>query len=111
MNSSQKVQKKTRKKKEKGVLDCVAPDGPVPPTRQSGVHQTVQCMVRPTACSREFKPASAIIHRTVRAEHRTVRCASRQRLAATLAEGQRSSGEPDSLVLPTGRSGAPRIGN
>jgi hypothetical protein len=44
---------------------------------------------------------SAIIHRTVCAEHRTVRCASHQRLAVTLAEGQRSSGAPDSLVPPS----------
>jgi hypothetical protein len=42
MKSSQNVQKKTWKKKEKGVLEWVAPDSPVPPTRQSGAtHRTV----------------------------------------------------------------------
>jgi hypothetical protein len=51
---------------EKGEIgfDCVASDGPVPPTGESDVHQTVSCTVRRTACSWEFQPASAIIHWT-----------------------------------------------
>jgi hypothetical protein len=55
-------------------------------------------MVRPNACSHEFWPVSAIIHWTIRAERRTVRCASRQWLASTTAEGQWSSGALDSPV-------------
>jgi putative hemolysin len=36
MKSNTKGAKETKKRKGKSVLDCVAPDGPVPPTRQSG---------------------------------------------------------------------------
>jgi hypothetical protein len=93
------------------VLDYTTPDSLAPHTRQSSVYQTVHCMIRPTACSREFWSTSAIIHRTVREEHQTVWCASRQRLAAMTAEGQRSSGAPDSLVPPSDGLMPPRTGN
>jgi hypothetical protein len=47
---------------------------------------------------------SAIIHRTVRSRCQTVRCASRQRLAATPARGQQSCGAPDSSMPPRSRN-------
>jgi hypothetical protein len=103
--------KENKKEKGKSVLDCVAPDSPVPHTRQSGVHQTLRCTVRSIACSWEVWPASAIIHRTVHVERRTVRCVSHQRLVTTSAKDQRSSGASNSPVPLTGRSGASRIGN
>jgi hypothetical protein len=59
------------------VLDCAAPDGPVPPTGQSGGHRTVRCAVCQTLCSRVFLAMSAIIHWTVRARRWTIRCTSR----------------------------------
>jgi hypothetical protein len=90
-----------KKEKEESELDCVAPDGPVPPTRQSGVHRTIWCTVWPTAWSQEFQPVSVIIHRTVHAERRTVWCANRKWLAATLAEGR------PTVKWCTGQSGAP----
>jgi hypothetical protein len=52
----------------------------------------------PTGRSREFYHASAIIHQTIHARRRTVRCASRQRLATTSTKGQWSNGAPDSPV-------------
>jgi hypothetical protein len=98
MKSSQNEQKRRRRKKKEKV--CWTEE-----------HQTVCCTVQPTACSQEFYHASAIIHQIVRAECRTVRCASVQWLAATSAEGQWSTRALDSTVLATGRLGAPRTGN
>jgi hypothetical protein len=46
VKSSQKEHKRIGKKKGKVGLVYVASDGPVPPIEQSGVHRTVQCMVR-----------------------------------------------------------------
>jgi hypothetical protein len=72
---------------------------------------TVPCTVRRTGCSREFQLLPAIIHRTVCAERGQSGVPASQRLVATSAGGQLSHGAPDSLVPPTGQSGAPRTGN
>jgi hypothetical protein len=53
---------------------------------------------------------STINHRTICAERQTVRCASRQWLAAKLDEGQRSSGAINSLV-PHWTVRCPKTGN
>jgi hypothetical protein len=80
------------------VLDCAAPDGPVPPTGQSGVHWTVPCTARPTLCSRVFLATSAIIHWAVRARRRTVRCTSCATTTCHVDQGQRSYGTLDRPV-------------
>jgi hypothetical protein len=77
------------------VLECAAPDDPVPPTGQSGVHRTVRCTVRPTLCSRVFLATSAIIHWKVCARRRTVWCTSRATTTCHVDQGQRSYGAPD----------------
>jgi hypothetical protein len=69
------------------VLDCAAPNGPVPPTGQSGVHRTVRCTVSPTLCSRGFLATSTIIHRTVRTRRRTVRCNNRATTTCHVDQG------------------------
>jgi hypothetical protein len=89
------------------VLDCAAPDDPVPPTEQSGVHQTVRCTVHPTLCSWGLLAMSAIIHRTVHARRWTVRCTSCATATCHVDQGQRSYGAPDRPVPDTGPSGAP----
>jgi hypothetical protein len=50
MKSSEKEQKRTRKKKGESELDCVAPDGTVSTTGQSGVQQTVRCASDSPVC-------------------------------------------------------------
>jgi hypothetical protein len=82
------------------VLDCAAPDGPVPPTRQSGVHRIVWCTVCPTLCSRVFLAMSAIIHRTVCMRRQTVRCTSRATATCHIDQGP-------TVIWRTGLSGAP----
>jgi hypothetical protein len=67
--SSPKGKKEDKGRNKEKVLDCAAPDGLMPLTGQSGVHRTI---VRTTGRSGEFQPASAIIHRTVRAWRRAV---------------------------------------
>jgi hypothetical protein len=106
-----KEAKENEKEKGKSVLDCRASDGPMPPTGQSGMHRTVRCTVWPAAYSREFLATSTVIQRTVRSERQTVRCASRQQLAATSAEAQQSSGAPYSPVPPPDGLVPPRTGN
>jgi hypothetical protein len=81
------------------VLDCAAPNSPVC-TEQSGVHRTVWCTVRQTLCSRVFLATSTIIHRTVRARRRTVRCTSRATTTCHVDQ------EP-TVIWRTGPSGAP----
>jgi hypothetical protein len=64
MKSSKKEQKRFGRKKEH-------PGRTVPTTRQSGDSPVVR------AALGNWQTPSAIIHRTVRAERRTVQCASR----------------------------------
>jgi hypothetical protein len=47
--SSTKETKEDKGRNREKLLECVAPDGPVPPTGQSGVHRTVRCTVRPNS--------------------------------------------------------------
>jgi hypothetical protein len=68
-------------------------------TEQSGVHRTVWCTVRQTLCSRVFLATSAIIHRTVCARHRTIRCTSRATTTFHIDQ------EP-TVIWRTGPSGA-----
>jgi hypothetical protein len=64
------------------------------------VHRTVWCTVRPTLCSRVFLATSAIIHRTVRARRRTVRCISRATATCHVDQGP-------TVIWRIGPSGAP----
>jgi hypothetical protein len=57
------------KKGEDGLV-CVAPDGPVPPTGQSGARSDQ------VAALGKNQPSPAINHRTVHAKRRTIWCAS-----------------------------------
>jgi hypothetical protein len=52
--SSPKETKEDKRRNREKLLDCVASDGPVPPTGQSGVHETVRCMVRPNSLLSHF---------------------------------------------------------
>jgi hypothetical protein len=47
--SSPKETKEDKGRNREKLLDCAVPDGPVPPTGQSGVHRTVRCTVRPNS--------------------------------------------------------------
>jgi hypothetical protein len=47
--SSPKETKEDKGRNREKLLNCVAPDGLVPPTGKSGVHQTVRCTVRPNS--------------------------------------------------------------
>jgi hypothetical protein len=89
-----------RKERRKGA-DCVASDGSLPPTGQSGVHRTVWCTVRPALCSWVFLATLAIIHRIVRARRRTVQCTSRAMATCHVDQGP-------TVIWRTGPFGAPQ---
>ena len=84
MKSSQKGAKENKIKKEK----C-----------WTVKHRTVRCTVRLTSRSREFQPTSAIIHQTIHAERRTVRCASQPTTSCHISQGA-------IVTWSTGQSGA-----
>jgi hypothetical protein len=46
---SPKEAKENKGRNREKLLDCVALDGPLPPTGQSGVHRIVRCTVRPNS--------------------------------------------------------------
>jgi hypothetical protein len=73
----------------------------MPPTGQSGVHRTVWCTVRPTLCSRVFLATSAIIHQTVHARRRTIRCTSHAMTTCHVDQGP-------TVIWRTEPSGAPQ---
>jgi hypothetical protein len=52
--SSPRETKEDKGRNREKLLDCAAPDDPVPPTGQSGVHRTVRCMVRPNSLLSSF---------------------------------------------------------
>jgi hypothetical protein len=92
--SSPKETKEDKRRNREKLVDCVAPDILVPPTGQSGARSSH------TRCSRIFLATSAIIHRTVRARHGTVRYTS-----CATASGHVSA--RPTVNRCTGQSGAP----
>jgi hypothetical protein len=99
LSQVQRNKRRQRKKQEK-LLDCVAPDGPVPPTGQSRARSGQ------TRCSRVFSL------RRLKIIGQFVRCVEQsgaptvQRLATMSASSQRSHGAPDG-ALPHKRGNQP----
>jgi hypothetical protein len=90
---SQGIKGRQRKERRKGAG--------LRSTGRSGAHRIVWCTIHQTLYSRVFLATSAIIHRTVHARRRTVRCTSR-------ASATRYVDQEPTVIWRTGPSGAPQ---
>jgi hypothetical protein len=84
--------KQRKKQREAAGLRCIG--------WPSATHRTVWCTVWPNSPPSGFQPTSTIIHWTVCARRRTVRCTSCATTSGHVSAGQPSTGAPDSPVPP-----------
>ena len=90
-NRAKRNQKNWHKKEEARLVGA-APDGPIPPTGQSG-----DCIAEVSALGLSQAPL-AIIHQTVRVEHQTVWCDGQPTAINHISQLQRLDATPNSPV-------------